>query len=68
MQALPIEQLRMPITHAASNKTYVAHWKEPTNREGEKKDSIPSFSTNDEASNRHSVCDNQPYCTVMDDE
>ena len=68
MQAVPVEQIRVPIPYAAGNKTDVTHWKEPVNREEEKRDSIPSIRQNDKTGNRHSVCDNEPNCTAVGNE
>ena len=36
MQAVPLEQIRIPKPHEEDNKKYVTHCKEPLNRRGEK--------------------------------
>ena len=41
MQAVPVEQIRMPIPYTAGRQTDAQHWKESINSKGDKSDSIP---------------------------
>ena len=68
MQAVQVEQIRIPIPHTAGRQTGAPLWKEPTNNEGEKRDIIPPFRHSGKDGSKHHVCVNQQDCPVVDNE
>ena len=66
MQTVPVEDNREPKPHTSDTKIHMNQGRTKTNREGER-DSIGPKMQDEEASGRHTVCDNLPDCIADDD-
>ena len=64
-KAVQVENSRMPKSCTPDTKTHMTHGKEILNSEWEKRYNITANKQSEEASSRHTVCDNQLDCIVV---